>query len=208
VWLLLSASHCWDADHPLIVQTSPTPPDLPDVVIGTTRNKPVSRDVPTLQHDEHPGLERLAGIHIEDLGTFVKIHLRRLARRELQHRGYPGCCLCQRLQKPSHRGITAGIPMAARVHIEHGQQSHGVHIILFLLSTGTRLNEALRARWEHIDVERRIWRIPATNSKSGKVRAVPLNDSAIGVLNRLDTEGKLEHVFINRKNGPAEFALV
>jgi hypothetical protein len=35
-----------------------------------------------------------------------------------------------------------------------------------------------------------------------------LNDSAIGVLNRLDTEGKLEHVFINRKNGPAEFALV
>jgi integrase len=98
--------------------------------------------------------------------------------------------------------------MAARVHIEHGQQSHGVHIILFLLSTGTRLNEALRARWEHIDVERRIWRIPATNSKSRKVRAVPLNDSAIGVLNRLDTEGKLEHVFINRKNGPAEFALV
>jgi integrase len=30
---------------------------------------------------------------------------------------------------------------------------------------------------------------------------VPLNDSAIGVLNQLDTEGKFEHVFINRKTG-------
>ena len=75
------------------------------------------------------------------------------------------------------------------------------HIILFLLSTGARLNEALQAKWEHIDVERRIWRIPSTNSKSGKVRAVPLNDSAIGVLNQLDTEGRFEHVFINRKTG-------
>ena len=58
-----------------------------------------------------------------------------------------------------------------------------------------------RSSWEHIDVERRVWRIPSTNSKSGKVRAVPLNNSAIGVLNRLDTEGEFEHVFINRKTG-------
>ena len=75
------------------------------------------------------------------------------------------------------------------------------HIILFLLSSGARVSEARQVKWEHIDVERRIWRIPSTNSKSGKVRAVPLNDSAIGVLNQLDTKGKFEHVFINRKTG-------
>jgi len=33
------------------------------------------------------------------------------------------------------------------------------------------------------------------------VRAVPLNDSAIGVLMQLDTEDRFEHVFINRKTG-------
>jgi integrase len=75
------------------------------------------------------------------------------------------------------------------------------HIILFLLSTGARLNEALQAKWEHIDVERRVWRIPSTNSKSGKVRAVPLNDSAIGVLNGLATNGRFSHVFINMQTG-------
>jgi integrase len=75
------------------------------------------------------------------------------------------------------------------------------NIILFLLSTGARLNEALQAKWENIDVERRVWRIPAANSKSGKVRAIPLNDSAVGVLDNLDTKDKFEHVFINKQTG-------
>jgi integrase len=74
-------------------------------------------------------------------------------------------------------------------------------IVLFLLSTGARLNEALQARWSLIDVENRVWRIPATNSKSGKMRAVPLNDAALEVLSRQDTEDEFEHVFINRQTG-------
>ncbi len=39
-------------------------------------------------------------------------------------------------------------------------------ILLFLLSTGARLNEALQARWEYIDIEHRVWRIPSKFSKS------------------------------------------
>jgi integrase len=74
------------------------------------------------------------------------------------------------------------------------------NIILYLLSTGARLNEALQARWDHISLERRVWRIPATNSKSGKVRAVPLNDSAIDVLNEVSTKDKSEWVFPSKRN--------
>lgn len=55
-------------------------------------------------------------------------------------------------------------------------------IALFLQSTGARLNEALSATWNQIDRDNRVWRIPATNSKSKKIRAVPLNDSALEVL--------------------------
>jgi integrase len=75
------------------------------------------------------------------------------------------------------------------------------HIVLFLLSTGARLNEALTAKWALVDLDRRVWRIPATNSKSGKVRAVPLNDAALGVLSKVDTANEFEHVFINRRTG-------
>ena len=70
---------------------------------------------------------------------------------------------------------------------------------LYLLATGARLNEALQARWEHIDKVNRTWRIPAKNSKSKRVRSVPLNDAALGVLANLGTEGKNEYLFINTK---------
>ena len=60
-------------------------------------------------------------------------------------------------------------------------------VALFLLSTGCRLNEALSATWADVDIERRVFTIRATNSKSRKLRSVPLNDSAIEVLNSLDT---------------------
>lgn len=71
-------------------------------------------------------------------------------------------------------------------------------IALFLLSTGARLNEALQAKRSQIDTENRVWRIPATNSKSKRIRAVPLNDSALDVLKQLGTEGG-DFLFINPK---------
>jgi integrase len=74
-------------------------------------------------------------------------------------------------------------------------------VALFLLSTGARLNEALGAKWKDIDRKNRVWRIPASTSKSKKVRSIPLNDTAIEVLDRLDTEGKHEWLFVNDKIG-------
>lgn len=71
-------------------------------------------------------------------------------------------------------------------------------ILQFLLSTGARLNEALQARWEHLDIKKRLWKIPAQNSKSKRVRSVPLNDSAIAVLSQLETQ---EYLFVNHLTG-------
>ncbi|EEB79330.1 site-specific recombinase, phage integrase family [marine gamma proteobacterium HTCC2148] len=75
------------------------------------------------------------------------------------------------------------------------------NVILFLLSTGARVSEALSAEWSDIDRKNRVWVIQATNSKSKKKRSVPLNDVAIGVLDALDTEGKHDRLFVG-KRGP------
>ncbi len=54
------------------------------------------------------------------------------------------------------------------------------YIILFLLSTGASVNEALQAKWQFIDIERRVWRIPATNSQvRARCERCRLNDSAM-----------------------------
>jgi len=72
-------------------------------------------------------------------------------------------------------------------------------IAIFLLSTGARLNEALQAKWENIDISNNVWRIPASNSKSKRTRSVPLSPSALAVLQQMDE--KVEYVFINRMTG-------
>jgi integrase len=43
--------------------------------------------------------------------------------------------------------------------------------------------------------------IPAKNAKAARVRSIPLNTSAIAVLDSLDTEKKFDYLFINRRTG-------
>jgi len=74
-------------------------------------------------------------------------------------------------------------------------------LCLFALASGCRLGEALGAQWKYVDRENRVWRIPAANSKSGKVRSVPLSDAALEVLDEIGTEGKYEYVFTNLETG-------
>lgn len=75
------------------------------------------------------------------------------------------------------------------------------HILMFLLSTGARLNEAIQAKWSQVDAENGVWRIPATNSKSKRTRSVPLNDSALWVLAQAEQMGQFDSIFANPVTG-------
>ena len=84
----------------------------------------------------------------------------------------------------------------------HANRNSPVSLIaLFLLSTGCRLNEVLSAKWSDVDLDKSVFTIRATNSKSKRLRAVPLNGTALEVLKQLDTQERFEHLFINRKTG-------
>lgn len=88
--------------------------------------------------------------------------------------------------------------LAGLLEVLHTDANRPVcNLALFLLATGARSNEARQAKWEDIDVENRLWQIPAAVSKSKKVRNVPLNDAALDVLSAVDTEMAFTHVFAN-----------
>lgn len=74
-------------------------------------------------------------------------------------------------------------------------------LLMFLLSTGARKASAKNAKWEEIDFANRMWRIPATNSKSKKVAMVPLNESALWVLEQLHTGGAKGYIFVHERTG-------
>lgn len=71
------------------------------------------------------------------------------------------------------------------------------NVALLLLATGARLNEALSATYAQIDRQNRVWKIPASVSKSKRVRSVPLTDAAMDVLDRLET--KEGYLFVSPK---------
>ena len=75
-------------------------------------------------------------------------------------------------------------------------------VILLLLSTGARRNEALKAQWVDIDLAKRLWRIPAENAKSKRARVIPLNDIALQVLEEVRHAGTSDnHLFISPHTG-------
>lgn len=74
-------------------------------------------------------------------------------------------------------------------------------ILMFLLSTGARLGEALSAQWAQVDREKKVWKIPATNSKSKKLKYLPLNDGAMWVLDQLASEGNSQYLFPSPATG-------
>jgi integrase len=52
----------------------------------------------------------------------------------------------------------------------------------FLILTATRSGEALGARWEEIDLDARLWVIPADRMKAGREHRVPLSEAACDLL--------------------------
>lgn len=68
-------------------------------------------------------------------------------------------------------------------------------IVMFLMSTGARLNEALTATWKNINVEGGVWKVDASLSKSKRSRSIPLNDSALWVLEQLASKGASDYLF-------------
>jgi integrase len=74
-------------------------------------------------------------------------------------------------------------------------------IIVVLMATGLRLNEALAATWADVELERRVFIVRAQNSKSRRVRSVPINASARAVLNALPTKGTQGPLWVNPRTG-------
>ena len=72
-------------------------------------------------------------------------------------------------------------------------------LVMFLLSTGCRLNEALSAQWKNISLQKRVLTVPHEISKSKRPRHIVINDAALNVLNQIDRKEKDKYVFTNPK---------
>lgn len=68
----------------------------------------------------------------------------------------------------------------------------------FLILTAARTGEVLGARWDEIDLEKRLWTVPGARMKIRKNgdHQVPLSNEAIAILNSLSKDIELENPFV------------
>jgi integrase len=55
---------------------------------------------------------------------------------------------------------------------------------VFMIATAARPSEALQARWSEIDLDKKLWSVPAERMKTTRKHAVPLSSIALAVLER------------------------
>ena len=73
--------------------------------------------------------------------------------------------------------------------------------------TAVRSNEARGATWAEIDLDARVWTIPAARMKMNRDHDVPLSASAVALLRRMETEkGDSAFVFVGGRGVNAKAA--
>ncbi len=65
----------------------------------------------------------------------------------------------------------------------------------FAILTATRTGEVLGAHWDEIDLENKVWTVPASRMKAGREHRVPLSAAAFAVVSRLKAIRQNDFVF-------------
>jgi integrase len=69
-----------------------------------------------------------------------------------------------------------------------GREGMGARALEFLILTAARTGEVIGARWSEINLEGKLWTIPAARMKAKKEHRQPLSDRAIAILKALPRE--------------------
>ena len=72
----------------------------------------------------------------------------------------------------------------------------------FAILTAARTGEIIGARWTEIDLEAKVWTVPASRMKNGREHRVPLSVEALAVLTKVSQGAPEEFVFAKRKKRP------
>lgn len=81
------------------------------------------------------------------------------------------------------------------------QTSISARALTFLILTATRTSETLEAVWDEIDLDERIWVIPADRMKADKEHRVPVPRAAVAILKRMKEIRLSTYVFPGAKPG-------
>lgn len=81
------------------------------------------------------------------------------------------------------------------------QKGMGALALEFTILTAARTGEAIGATWEEIDLEKRLWTVPAVRMKAGKEHEIPLSRRAVEIIQTLEVTRTGDFLFPGGKEG-------
>lgn len=96
------------------------------------------------------------------------------------------------------RGHHAAMPyehVAAFIASLQKREALAAHALELCILTAARSGEILGMQWSEIDLDRKIWTVPATRMKAGREHRVPLSPRAVTILGQLEMVKAGEFVF-------------
>lgn len=101
----------------------------------------------------------------------------------------------RKLTRGHHRAMTyAELPaFIAKLKTSVGVAPRALE---FLILTAARSGEAIGARWEEIDMERKVWTVPAERMKAGRDHSVPLSPRAMEILKLMASSREQRNDFV------------
>lgn len=140
---------------------------------------------------------------IEAILSWAKVRGYRDGENPAQWRGHLDRLLPAKakVRKVVHHGALPYAELPSFMAMLREQDGFSARALEFLILTATRTGETLGAKWDEIDLDRRLWTIPGGRMKGGKQHRVPLSDPALDVLAQMAEIRSGEFVFPGMKPG-------
>lgn len=121
---------------------------------------------------------------IERVLDWAKVHGMRDDENPARWRGHLESLLPKpsKVSKAKHHAAMpyADVPAFMRVLAERDARAR--RALRFTILTAARTDEVVSATWSEFDLKQKLWTVPASRMKAGRMHTVPLSDPAIAIL--------------------------
>jgi len=138
---------------------------------------------------------------IEKILDWAKVRGYRDGENPARWRGHLDKLLPKRrdVQKIEHFAALPYVEIGAFMQSVREQEGNAARALELVILTAARTSEVINARWDEVDLNAKVWTIPAERMKAKREHRVPLSDAAVKVLKTMMDRAEGDYVFAGMK---------
>jgi integrase len=113
-----------------------------------------------------------------------------------------------KIQKTEHHSALPYIELNSFIEQLRQQEGIAAKCLEFTILTAARTGETIGATWDEINLNAKIWTIPADRMKASREHRVPLNRPALNILKEMAAVRLNNYVFPGTKKGLSNMAML